>query len=583
MFHPGQLLLPWIVAGTILGCTVPAGVGSRQDAGPSPQSGGSPKRVTTSVMDEPSLFNAKLSSVAVRGMDAVEELLHVGLATLDPMGALVPRLAEAVPTIENGLWKLQTDGRMETRARIKAGARWHDGIPLTADDLLFTMVVGRDRELGAFGNLAYDFIEAVEAPEPDLIVVRWRRPFIEADTMFTRVRALPLPRHILEKPYSEDRASFTELPYWGDEFVGLGPYKLAQWVRGSHLILTANPLYAPGRPEIDEIEVRFISDPNAVIASVLAGSLDVTLGRGLSLEQAVLMRDQWRDGSMEVSPASWIILWPQFLNPEPAVMADIRFRRAAAHAIDRQQLVETLVFGLTSVGHTYLSPRDPAYPTTLADPGAQPGAGGIARYEYDPRRAAALIEDLGYTKGTDGQYRDRGGQRLALEVRTSSGDTLRERLLLAVSDYWQRAGVGVEPMVIPRVQAQDAAYFHTFPAFILSRNPNSIAALTNFHSRAIPTAENGFKGTGGTNYARYASPDLDSLIDRIFVTIPMAERLGAAGQIVHHMADQVNVIGLFYSTDQNMISSRLLHVNARAEGATEAWNAHEWRLRPSAD
>ena len=98
-----------------------------------------------------------------------------------------------------------------------------------------------------------------------------------------------------------------------------------------------------GRPLIDEIEVRFITDSNVLIASLLAGSVELTLGRNLSLEKGLEMRAQWREGRVETAGAAvGMTVFPQLLNPEPAVVSDARFRRAILQAIDQQAMVDSI-------------------------------------------------------------------------------------------------------------------------------------------------------------------------------------------------------------------------------------------------
>src|SRR5207302_5931303 len=154
---------------------------------------------------------------------------------------------------------------------IKPNVQWHDGVPLSADDLAFTVPVGQDKDLPALGNAAYAAVESVDVIDPRTVVVRWRRPFIQADSMFTTSLALPLPKHLLEQAYTDDKPNFTQAPYWSTGFAGTGPYRVREWARSSHMMLAANDNYAIGRPRIDEIEVRFIQDPNALIANILAG------------------------------------------------------------------------------------------------------------------------------------------------------------------------------------------------------------------------------------------------------------------------------------------------------------------------
>ena len=140
-------------------------------------------------------------------------------------------------------------------------------------------------------------------------------------------------------------------------------------------------------------------------------------------------------------------------------------------------------------------------------------------------------------------------------------------------------GVAVDQVVVPRTQAQDQEYRATFPAFELSRNPNTLGDLPALQNKAARVPENGFRGVGGTNYPRYMNPAFDALIDRYFVTISKPERIQIAREIVTQIADQVVAIGMLYSTDQNMISNRLVNATGRSENATEAWNAHEWDLK----
>src|SRR4030095_4677521 len=180
-----------------------------------------------------------------------------------------PQLAEAVPTTENGLWRVLPDGRMETPWTLLPGATWHDGTPFTSDDLLFTATVVRDRELVIFRDRSFPFIEGIEAPDPLTITVRWSKPYIQADRMFSDDVAVPLPKQLLERAYTEDKANLVNLPYWTTEYVGTGPCKVKEWERASYILLQANDNYLLGRPKIDEIEVRIMPDANTIVAGLL--------------------------------------------------------------------------------------------------------------------------------------------------------------------------------------------------------------------------------------------------------------------------------------------------------------------------
>ena len=83
----------------------------------------------------------------------------------------------------------------------------------------------------------------------------------------------PLPAHILEAAYREDKEKFPSLPYWKREFVGVGPYQLVDWEPGSHIDFAAFDNYFLGRPKLDAIRVQFIPDKNTMVANLLAGEV----------------------------------------------------------------------------------------------------------------------------------------------------------------------------------------------------------------------------------------------------------------------------------------------------------------------
>jgi peptide/nickel transport system substrate-binding protein len=507
---------------------------------------------------------------SANGIDALENLVSAGAVSRDGTDALRPQLADTVPSLENGLWRLLPDGRMETTVHIRPGAQWHDGAPFTSADLLFTLQVGQDPEMLAFGgHPGLDLIDGTEAPDANSIVLKWKRVFIDADTAFSTEFALPMPRHLLERTYAERKGNVVQLPYWTDEFVGTGPFKLRDWVKGSHMTLQAFDQYVLGRPKIDEVTVKFISDTNAMVANFLASEIDVNLGRGLSLEQGMQIGGQWREGKMEVGLFNWVVAYPQFIDPSPRILLDVRMRKALMHALDRQEMADVLQGGLTPVGHSIINTRLPQFQSLDSQ---------VVRYEYDPRRAIQIIEGLGYTRGSDGMFRDRANEPLRVEIRTTGEQEIQTKSVLSIADYWQKAGVGVDTMVLGVQRRTDRAYRATRPGFEVLRTPDGQKGLRRAYSSETPLPENNFSKSG--NNARYMNPEFDALLDRYFSTIPIQERLQVLGQIVHHSSDQINVMGLFSGAEPTLISNRLIGAGPRGgQDSTNAWNVADWDLR----
>jgi peptide/nickel transport system substrate-binding protein len=562
-----RLLLSWVLVAVVAAAACaptpspreqPAGAAETRRSGPT-------KRITAAIpADPPAVYNT-MNPPGVGGQgNALQELGLAGLTIQDHLRRLHPQLAEAVPTIENGLWKVLPDGRMETTWRIREGAVWHDGTPFTSEDLVFTVAVIRDPELPAFGNINYRPIEAIDAPDPRTVTVRWSQPFIEADAMFGQRLGSPLPKHLLEGSYTTAKGMFTELPYWGHEYVGTGPFRLVELERGSHMLFHAFDRYVLGRPSIDQFEIRFIPDESTIVANLLAGTVDVTLARSLGPEHGWTLVQQWREGRVEWDEiGSWFVMYPQHLDPNPAVITDVRFRRALLHATDRPELAETLIGNRAGVPHGLVHPLEPEYPEVQAS---------VVRWDYDPRRAAQLVESTGYTRGGDGFYQDAAGRRLQLELNATPNDA-HLKILATLGDVWGRQGIGVEQLVIPRQRAQDQQFRATFPGFAVQGHPIRIEA---FHGREARLAE---KSYAGLNNARYMNPELDAVIDRYFTTIPKADRNRHLAQIVHHVSDQVVVIPLAWRADPTAIASRLVNVGVKGPEASQAWNAHAWDVR----
>jgi peptide/nickel transport system substrate-binding protein len=304
-------------------------------------------------------------------------------------------------------------------------------------------------------------------------------------------------------------------------------------------------------------------DLNTLMTNVLSGSIELTLGRGFTVEQAMRLRDQWKEGHLDYVLRAWIVAHPQFMNPSPAIVDNLQFRRALLYGTDRQQLVDTLQGGLSEIAHLYLAPSEPEY-LAVKD--------RVVRYEYDPRRATEAIQALGYRKGSDGIFRDSAGERLAVELR-SNGERITENTIIPLADMWTRLGVATEPVQVPPQRISDRQYMATFPGFRLMRQPNAASQVSRLHSSLTPLPENQFVGS---NYARYVDPELDARIDQFLTTIPRGERVQILGEIMHDISEQLNLLGMFYDADFTFISNRFGNIGARE---TTAWDIHLWEAK----
>jgi len=208
-----------MLAAIIVACSAPAGPApAGTDVGTagadSPVAPHAEKRVVYATLLPPDV-----RPTASRGSRQwVLPLIASGLTTGDGTGGRRPLLALEVPNLDDGSWQLHPDGTMITTFELRPGAQWHDGAPITADDFLFSLEVGRDRAMApAFDNAGYASIAAVSVAGPLTLVISWKEPYIAADALFSwdQGYGAPLPRHLLEREYAANKAGLLDLTYWG--------------------------------------------------------------------------------------------------------------------------------------------------------------------------------------------------------------------------------------------------------------------------------------------------------------------------------------------------------------------------------
>jgi peptide/nickel transport system substrate-binding protein len=238
------------------------------------------------------------------------------------------------------------------------------------------------------------------------------------------------------------------------------------------------------------------------------------------------------------------------------------------HAIDRQTMADTLMAGLVPVAHGPLDVNSREFKATEQS---------LVKYDYDPRKAAQMLQELGYSSGADSVARDGAGQSLTVELRGYAARDIQVKGLFPIADSWQRIGVIAEPQVLSAQQASDRQDQATFRSFLLVRQDYHLNRLVAYHSSEARTPERSYSGS---NNSRYMHPEMDAAVERYQATVPWAERMVAAGQILAHMTDQLAVMPMFFDMEVAIVSSRMRNATPLIEnGSSHFWNAHQWEVR----
>ncbi len=501
-----------------------------------------------------------------------KRLFHGSLTMLDDRQAPFPYLVETLPQLNTESWRVLPDGRMETIYRIKPNAVWHDGTPLAAEDLAFTWRVRSDPALGLSSVVPQSLMEEIVAQDARTAVIRWAVPYPGAGTVGIDFR--PLPKHILESVYAQGSPdAFANHPYFNAEFVGLGPFKLDKREPGVAIEGTAFDRFVFGKPKIDRVRVIAMSDPNTVVANLLAGSAHMVADTTIRFQSGDLLQKEWQarggGGSVYFSPAQVRYTQVQF-NPElatPKGILDVRVRRAIAHAVDAKELGDALYEGRGVPAITIAQLASEQYRIVESS---------IAKYPFDRRRVEQLMIEAGYAKGVDGTFAHPTEGRFNPEWRvTSGGDS--ETQVSILTDMLKQSGMDARPFVLPQAQSTDRQIRASFPTL---SNTSTVGTTDDWYNTLLTSAiakpENRFTGN---NRGSWSSPEYDSLYKEFNTTLIRSERDQILARMMKLTSEELPILPLYYLLD---VAAHVSDLNApRLVGAdgSIAWNVQDWELR----
>jgi peptide/nickel transport system substrate-binding protein len=530
-------------------------------------------RIAVQVQSEPSTGIVDMTGIATAGSGALEHRLtfHAGLTVVDASSVLQPRAALQVPSLQDGTWQTFPDGRMELTWKLRPNGYWHDGTPMKAEDFIFGTEVARDPE--SIGNppaLGTKLLSDMQALDDHTLVVRFPQPFVYANQ---GDNTPPLPTHLLREAFQRgDRHTFENHPFWTSEFIGLGPYRLTRWERGSFIEGQAHDQYFLGRPKVDRLIIRYYGDVNGMIAALLAGDLDVLpAGAQLDAGQLTVIRDAWNvdaKGTVIPMPKGSRSAFVQMRDPSSPWMRDVRVRQALAHAIDRQLIVDTLQYGLTTPAYTSITPELEAFRLLEQR--------GLPKYEYDPARAERLLAEAGWTRGADNQMRNSAGQTFVINVTsTAQGDNVKEAETIAAQ--WNAIGLQSGPAPIPANAANRDELKNTFQGVFMWPGGNLATALDSFTTGSIPSERTRWKGN---NYGGYSNPTFDRLYDEFGVTLDSTRSQSLIADMMKILADDVATIPIYYAALGLAARKGVEGPGPAAPSqAANAWNIHTWDVK----
>lgn len=394
-------LVPGVVATALLlgACT----------GDPVPPATGDPdgSALVIAVAEEP----AGVDPLAGYGLDGAAKVFE-GLVEHGAGLTLRPALAAALP-------EPSADGLVWT-VRLRSGVTFADGTPFDADDVVATYQALLDPARESPVRHRFPMLARAVAADPSVVRFELTAPYA------------PFPELLVLGIVSAE-----SLAGDGDP-VGTGPYVLADWQRGTRLVLAANENYRDGPPAIREVTVEFVPDDEVRAERMREGRLD-----GVALPPALAAEFDNVEGLRVVSHSAADVR-AVVLPADHPVTGDPAVRLALNHAVNRDELVEDVLGGQGRAAHTPM-------PAVLAE-FVEPDSG----FDHDITRALDQLESSGWTTGPDG-VRTRGGTVAKFPLRFLAGDTVSGELAEAFATSARSIGVQVDLAPVPRDSLSGAA------------------------------------------------------------------------------------------------------------------------------
>lgn len=274
-------------------------------------------------------------------------------------------------------WEFSEDSKVLT-LKLRQGATFHDGSPITAEDVIWSLGVVKDKH--PFSSMLAP-VEAFEAPDPQTVVIRMKQPHPAILLVLSASLTPILPKHVFDDGQDIKSNPKNNLP------VGSGPFKVVAFEPGQHIILERyDGFFLEGKPYLDRIVIRQYQDANSGVLALESGEAQMFP----LLDGTRLIRRLEKSGNLTVTDKGYAgigpLNWLAFNTKHPA-LSDVRVRRAIAHAIDRDFVTKALHSGLSKPS---IEPVAQGSPFHTED---------VARYDFDLDTSKALLAEAGYGEG----------------------------------------------------------------------------------------------------------------------------------------------------------------------------------------
>ncbi len=456
----------------------------------------------------------------------ITELIFNGLVGINEKQVIVPELAEK--------WNVSPDGRTYTFF-LRKDVTWHpkegeEAKPFTAEDVVFTYKIMMHPKTITPLKVRYEFIDSVEKVDDYTVKFTLKRPILNALAKFS---FKIIPKHgPANSAYLARDDQFVQNP------IGTGPYILKDVTPEREIILAANENYFKGRPHIDKFIAKPFADQNIMTQALMFNAIDmIVLVNPRDLPE---IQGDKRFILQPYNALSYSFFGYNVRNP---LLADKRVRQAFTYAVNRQEMLDSFFNGQGTIISGPFAPGSWAYNLDV-----QP-------MPFDPEKAKALLQEAGFSRGTDGVMQKDGKKlSLTLKVPIEKESEAVKRVVLAFKNYLKNIGVDVK-VEFKEWQAwkEDVFFEHDFDIIFASWVFDDSADISSlFHSGEIGPWKNNFGG--------YSNPEVDGLINESKLTLDHEKRRTINRKLHAILADETPYTFLWTLTNYTAYQKKVRRV-----------------------
>lgn len=308
---------------------------------------------------------------------------------------IAPSIAES--------WEISPDGTVYTFA-IRQGVKFHDGNPMTMDDVVFSLERVFDPD-GSGYSFLFGVVQGVAAVDDTRIQVTLKEPFTPLLDNLNVFPASIVPKAAVEA----DAEAFAQNP------VGTGPFKLQEFAKGRHVRLVKHADYwKPDRPHVDEVFIPYVTDDNTRILRVQGGEVDAAVAIPYAQIDQLDAQDE-----IDVQIEELFRFDGMWLNHAEPPLDDVKVRQALNYATDKEAMLKSIFFDKVEIANNMM-------------PKMKYWREDVPAYEYDPERAQSLIAE---SKAADG---------FTLPVVIPTGDVIIQQIAQIIKESYAEIGVDVQ-------------------------------------------------------------------------------------------------------------------------------------------